>query len=86
MSQNSEDRSERRDIRLRPPSWNEVVGTIEEIGDESITLRITHVIHIAPEELARWTAKLRKGRRIGILVLDDRSIRVRNLGAGDDGA
>jgi len=70
--------------QYRPPPWIEIVGMVEEIGDESITLKVAHNVRIARDELV-GTDKLRIGSRIEVLFLDDGSVRVRSLGVGKDG-
>ncbi len=60
------------------------MGTVEEVGDESVTLKVTYIIPVT-SDLARWADKLRVGSRIGVLFLDDGSVRVRILGVGKDG-
>ena len=64
---------------LRP--WDEIVGRVENIGEDHITLRCLHVISIRiPSDLMRnWRKASRKGSVIGILMLDDGTIKVRPI-------
>lgn len=64
-------------------AWAEVIGRVEEVGRDYIAVRIAHTIHIPEDELNRWIAKLRRGSRVGILLLDDGSIRVRVVDEAD---
>lgn len=59
--------------------WTETVGWLKEVSDESITLDVSHVIRVSKEDLARLKRRLVKGSRVGVLVLDDGSIRVRKI-------
>jgi len=66
-------------------AWTEIVGTVDEVGDGFITLRIAYTIRIPKGELAKWAHQLRKGSRVGILFMDDGRIRVRVLDEGSTG-
>jgi len=60
-------------------TWTEIVGTVDEVGDGFITLRIAYTIRIPKDELAKYAHQLRKGSRVGILFMDDGRMRVRVL-------
>jgi len=61
--------------------WTEYGGKIIEVTDDRITLEANrHIsVTITPDLLKKSKKLLRKGERVGILVLDDGSIRVRRL-------
>jgi len=67
--------------KLNP--WTEVRGTVAHVCDDSLTISTTqrHTLLIGREELARWSPVLRKGSHVGVLLLDDGSIRVRLIDA-----
>ena len=71
-----------RELLFRLGAWVEVLCQVEEVGISSVTLttkrRLT--LPIGREELRKWAPTLRKGACVGILILDDGSIRVRELG------
>ena len=59
----------------------EIVGRIEEIGEDFIIIVVTYRVHFPRDELKRWVKKLRRGSKVGILLMDDGSIRVRLIKA-----
>ncbi len=66
--------------------WVEFIGTIEDVGEDYVTLRVAYTIYISKEEVKKWISKLRKGSRVGILLLDNSRVCVRVLGeAGGEG-
>lgn len=69
------------DVSLIP--WTECVGKIIDVTDDRITLQATWQISICitPDVLKKSKKILRKGDSVGILILDDGSIRVRSVSA-----
>jgi hypothetical protein len=68
------------DAILLPP-WTEYVGKVVHISDGNITLETVQrtTIPISSEVLDNWKTVIQKGRNIGILALDDGTIRVRSV-------
>lgn len=64
--------------------WTETVGRLKEVSDESITLEVSHIICASKEDLAKLKHRLVKGSYVGILVLDNGSIRVRQIPDGEE--
>lgn len=64
--------------------WNEVVGTVEDVGDDSVTLLCTRkvTLRIRAEDLRKILHLLRLGALVGVLVLEDGSVRVRVVAKG----
>jgi len=60
--------------------WSEAVGTVEEAGEDYVVLSFRCIIPTRQGEPARWM--LRKDSKVAILLLDNGSIRVRNLDLG----
>ena len=60
-------------------SYTEVIGNLEEVGEDYITLSSLreYIIHTRQGEPARWL--LKRGSKVAILLLDDGAIRVRIL-------
>ncbi len=69
---------------IKPFPWMELIGVVDRIGKESVTLKITYAVPMT-SDLAGWADKLRVGSKIGVLFLDDDSVRVRILGVEEDG-
>lgn len=63
------------------PPWTECVGKVVHISDSSITLEALQRISIpiSTDVLAKWKTVIQKDKRIGILVLDDGTIKVRRV-------
>ena len=61
--------------------WTECVGKIVKVTDDRITLEANrHIsVRITPDLLKKSKKLLQKGERVGILALDNGSIRVRRL-------
>lgn len=59
--------------------FSESVGTISRIRGNTIVLTSTIAIAVPSSEIARWRNKLRVGALVGILALDDGTIRVRRI-------
>ena len=57
--------------------WTEYVGKVVDVTDDRITLQVVwhFSVSIASDVLKK--SKIRKGEYVGILMLDDGSIRVR---------
>lgn len=66
------------------PRWCEIVGTIEDVdeGLVRISLKKSAEIPLQDDEIERWRHLLKKGSRMGILLLDDGTIRVRRITPG----
>ena len=58
----------------------EYVGKVVEIAKDAITLEIIERISftVSPDKIDKWKDVIRIGRHVGILALEDGSIRVRN--------
>ena len=61
--------------------WTEVVGTLIDVHEDSITICTTHeyTLPIEPQELKRRAEELKRGPLIGILQMPDGSVRVRSI-------
>ena len=70
---------EEADNQFSAGPWNEAVGRVDTVDDNSIGLLCTRKItlRLGKENLAKWRHLLTKGSLIGILELDDGSFRVR---------
>jgi len=55
----------------------EIVGTVEEVGDDFLVIKIAYKIPFMEEELKKWAKRLRIGSRVGVLLMEDGSIRIR---------
>ncbi len=65
------------DVSLTP--WTEFVGKIIDVTDGRIILEAVRQISISvTSDVLKKSKILRKGKRVGILMLDDGSIRVRS--------
>jgi hypothetical protein len=59
--------------------WTEYVGKVIDIANNTIILRvIRHIPIILPVDFFRKSQSIKKGQQIGILMLDDGSIRIRS--------
>lgn len=61
----------------------EIVGTIDGIGNDFIILKVAYRIRIPEGELEKWSGKLRKGLKVGILLMDNGDVRVRLIKRGE---
>jgi len=64
--------------------WSEVVGTIEEVGESEVVMSFTRerercVIPVRGDELRRWKNDLKVGSHVAILLLNNGTIRIRNM-------
>ncbi len=61
--------------------WTEYVGRVVEVNNDSVTLECVSVfsISLTMDSIELWKTLLKKGGRVGILALDDGSIRVRQI-------
>jgi hypothetical protein len=59
----------------------EYAGKVVEITENKITLEIIERISftISPDTIDKWKDMIRIGKHVGILALEDGSIRVRNV-------
>jgi hypothetical protein len=66
-----------RTLHLTP--WTEIVGRVEKIDDKSVTITCHKKFRIIiPSDVLKTLRNLvRKGNRIGILMLDDGTMKVR---------
>jgi len=64
--------------------WTELIGVVDRVDNEVITLKVEYEVRISADELAEWAPKLRRGSRIGVLFMDD-GVRVRVLDEGSAG-
>jgi hypothetical protein len=67
----------------RHPTMREIVGTIDGIGNDFVILKVAYRICIPKEELEKWSGKLRKGLKVGILLMDNGDVRVRLIKRGE---
>jgi len=61
----------------------EIVGAIDGIGNDFIILKVAYRIRIPEGELKKWSGKLRKGLKVGILLMDNGDVRVRLIKKGE---
>jgi|GEM_PF-3055616 hypothetical protein len=61
--------------------WNEVIGKVEKIDYDSITLKClrTVTIQIPPDTIEAWRRTLHSGSKIGVLMLNDGKFKVRTI-------
>ena len=61
--------------------WTEVVGTVNELVEDTVVVSSSQrfVVHLREEDSVKLSTLLHKGSRVGILLLDDLSIRLRIL-------
>jgi hypothetical protein len=66
-----------------PIPWTEYVGRVVDVTDSGITLETVYrvLIPISPDALSKWKDIFQKDNDVAILVLDDGSIRVREVPA-----
>jgi hypothetical protein len=62
-------------------AWGECVGKIVDVADSNITLEVVKQISIpiSADLLIKWKKLIQKGKHVGILALDDGSIRIRSV-------
>ncbi len=60
-------------------AWTEIIGKVESITKDSITLTQRRLISIkiSSNAIQNWRKILRKGKVVGVLMLDDRTFRIR---------
>jgi hypothetical protein len=58
--------------------WTEYVGKVVDVTDDRITLQVVWHFSISISSDVLKKSKIRKGEYVGILMLDDGSIRVRS--------
>jgi hypothetical protein len=63
----------------KPDAWTEYVGVVTGTTKQSITIEVVQrfSIPISPDALKK-SKRLRKGNRVGILVLEDGAVRIRS--------
>jgi hypothetical protein len=61
--------------------WNETVGRVTRVNRTSLTLLCVREIELEVENeiLTKWHHILRKGALIGVLKLDDGTVRIRRI-------
>ncbi|NWG36111.1 hypothetical protein [Nitrososphaera sp.] len=60
--------------------WTEVTGRVEKVEEQSITLVASFIVRTSKEQILKWKSALVKGSHVGVLILEDGTIRVRRRG------
>jgi len=68
-------------VSNKTPPWTEVVGMVEFVSNNEITLvcRRKYHVKLSDAELARHGHLLQPGKCVVLLILDDGTVRVRRL-------
>jgi len=71
----------------RASPWTEFVGIIKRASESTIALSCCKQVklHVREDQLRKWSNLLRKSSLVGILILDDGTIRVRRIGTARKG-
>jgi hypothetical protein len=59
--------------------FSEAIGTVIKVKPGSVDMTLQLEIVLPPSELGRWKRKLKTGSLVGIMAMDDGTIRVREI-------
>jgi len=66
-------------VRLPLSPFSEAIGTVFRINPDSVELNCRLEIVLTPSEVKKWKRVLKTGSLVGILAMDDGTIRVREI-------